>query len=185
MSKKLHAIALVLAATSTLALAEGDSLPASLAATVAQARPDAKIVSFKACRLGAGAVESVGFLLRAKSGKDPFSLNLATKVGEGWKVSKLSRRVDYAQGVVPDILDDWASNPNQPYEIVCAAIPDKERGISASNNGRYVAPFSKSTAKGIRHLCFSASTVYNSWSCVSFAKDSLQVQPSFMQLNAD
>jgi hypothetical protein len=186
MNKTKH-FALLMAglAAATAAAAQGATMPADLASEVAKARPDASIVSFKRCALGSAATDAVGFLLRAKSGKDPLSLHLATKTAEGWKISRLSTRIDYARGGTPDILSDWVSDPTQPYDIACTAIPNKETGISTANNGAFVAPFSKRAAKGLRHLCFPASQPYNSWSCFSLTQESLQPKPSFVQLNAD
>ncbi len=161
------------------------ALPQELAAEVAKAQPEARVLMSKTCTLGAESTEAVGLLLRSGTGKNPLSLHLALKSPQGWTLSRLSTSIDYAKGSDPDFLSDWQSEPGQRFEMVCTTLPNTEPGISPANNGAFVPPFSKAASKGMRHLCVSASTVYNSWACFSLAKGSQTPRASFFQLNAD
>jgi len=82
-----------------------------------------------------------------------------------------------------NFLEDYESADARAQLQVRCAVPGHDPDISVEANGAFIAHRGeRDTAK---HLCFSASTVYNSWVCYWTSPGAAEPELSFVQLNAD
>jgi hypothetical protein len=177
-------IAIFLCANS-IAMAKG--VPANLEKKVSAAYPNAKIVVEKKCRLGTKAIESYGILLQqpAENKSGPALEAMILYKMKEWKIYKINRGIEYSRGSDSDFLRDYRTPKGYAggFMIRCTS-PKKDKDINVRSNGEF-GKFSAALNEKVQHLCFSASSTYNSWVC--FTTDDTRSEPetSFVQLNAD
>jgi len=108
---------------------------------------------------------------------------VAVLQNDSWVISDMPKKVSYSRGTVADFLDEFTSADGMKKLDVRCAAPKTDAEINIRANGAFIAPESDHVTS--RHVCFSASAVYNSWVCYRTRQGTTKPELSFIQLNAD
>jgi hypothetical protein len=86
-----------------------------------------------------------------------------------------------------NFLEDFWSNKgfSKDFNLLCTRISNENERINLNANGELIGQFKKVKDPKIKHLCFAASNVYNSWVCFSLAPNESSPKISYVQFNAD
>lgn len=108
---------------------------------------------------------------------------MAVLQNDRWVIRDMPKKVTYSHGMAADFLDEFASADGMKKLDVRCAAPKTDTEINIRANGAFIAPESDRATS--RHVCFSASAVYNSWVCYWTRPGKEKPELSFVQLNAD
>jgi hypothetical protein len=154
--------------------------------------PEAKIVSKAECELGKKKIKVVGAVVRQKTATgNPLAAVILEELKGKLQVNVLSKKFETSNGGMDaDFLADFwdASSKKVKTTDIRCVVPGKDKDIAPKAHGEFTAAF-KSKLKSLfggygNHLCFQASTAYNSWSCFNY-DGSGKIQNSYVQMNAD
>jgi hypothetical protein len=182
-------LALALLAAPSARAADGGAPPPDVVDAVRARLPGATVLSSSAaCALGPARARAYGVLAQAreKTDEDPLRIAVVVADGPGWKVTVLQRRLEAKHAAGDVLFPYW--DPRQGYtgklEIRCTS-PKADPDIGIDANGEFLGTFAAKLPREVRHLCFTADDVYNSWGCWTVNAATGAVEPSFLQLNAD
>lgn len=186
-----RALALTLLAGPSALAADAAAVPPDVLAAVRARLPGAKVLSAsEPCALGPRGARSYGILVQAPEAAndgDPLRPVIALAEGSGWKVVELRRRLEGKHAAGDFLGVYW--RPTTGYtggvRIRCASPKDDPDDIGVGANGEFLGTFASKLPREVRHLCFTADDVYNSWACWTVNPGTGAVEPSFLQLNAD
>lgn len=180
--------ALLIAALSLSASAASET---DLTKAIQEKFPNAKIISKADCDLGRKKVKTTAAVIQKRSAEtNPLEAVIVEDVKGKLNVVVLEKKISNSNGMDSNFLNEFwdASARSASTTAIRCVVPGKDKEISPKANGEFKPAF-KSKLKSFfglygKHVCFAASSVYNSWSCFNYAKAGA-IESSFVQLNAD
>lgn len=156
-------------------------IPAEIKKQLEIYHPKSKILASTKCAIGIDKTESYGVLLDANKPR----AFIFFKAKKGWNDIEVADTADNSKGGGTLFGDFFMSGKFEgPYEIRCTS-PQNDKDVSLSANGEYIGTFAQKMSADIKHLCFQASDVYNSWKCLTMNPEKGGPDTSFVQLNSD
>lgn len=153
--------------------------------------PNVEVLASTECYLGSKKTHSFGMLIKRKmseksKNEHPLFAVIVYFKNDQLHLLELPKAVSYSRGGASDFLADyWTPNGyTGNFEIRCTS-PKSDKDISEKANGEFVAKYAAAFKEDVKHLCFSADPVYNSWNCFTVNPSTSTPENSFVQMNAD
>ena len=164
------------------------NIPTEVQAAVNKIYPNSKVLLSTPCKLGEDKKSSYGLLIQANedASKNPLHALIVINNKKNWSVNEVPKKFDFSYGFANDFLADfWRDNSLDGSPKIRCTSPKTDEQINVEANGEFMQSYFSKLKPAIKHLCFSADSIYNSWVCESIKSDSPTPELSFVQMNAD
>lgn len=163
--------------------ARSAALPESLQHAMDVQFPGTEILAHStACKSSAHGPMQLGMVLLQGAHLEAV---MAISYRNAWRIYLLPKTIDTRRAMMSDFLDQFEFNKAESRKLleVRCINPHTDKMINTQQGGEFIAQESKLTSA--MHVCFSASSVYNSWVCYWTKTNTATPQLSFVQFNAD